>query len=183
MNAALLGEGWKGAAQNQDHVFFITLGTGIGGAYYHHQLVDGFHHQANSIGYLLYNEETNTNYESRASTSALNQLIKNELGEGISAKTVFDRAKRGEEKCMSLIEFWSKEVASGLAQIIILTDPKCILIGGGISSQGDHLLKPIQKYVTQFLPNNFLKTELKIAQLYNNAALYGAVHPFFKEEK
>ncbi|MGY0692423.1 ROK family protein [Virgibacillus sp. FSP13] len=182
VNAALLGELWKGAASSQDHAFCITLGTGIGGAYYHDQLVDGFHHQANSVGYLLYDKETGTNYESRASTTALNQLINNELGGGISTKTVFDRAKRGDEKCMSIIETWAQEVAKGLAQIIIMTDPKCILIGGGISKQGDHLLKPIQKYITQFLPSNFLKAELKIAQLFNNAALYGAVYPFFKEE-
>lgn len=179
VNAALLGERWKGAASNENDVFCITLGTGIGGAYYHHQLVDGDNNQANSVGYLLYDDKTKTNYETRASTSALMSMIKNKFGIDISTKDIFERAKRGDDVCVSIIETWSKEVAKGLAQIIILIDPKCIIIGGGISAQGDYLLNHIQKQVTQFLPNDFLKTEIKIAQLFNDAALYGAVYPFF----
>lgn len=179
VNAALLGERWKGAGVEENDVFCITLGTGIGGAYYHNQLMDGFNHQANSIGYMLYDLGTKTNYEKRASTAALKQTIVNELGPEISTMDVFDRAKRGDPECNFIIETWSKEVAQGLAQIIILIDPKCIIIGGGISAQGDFLIKPIEKQLPQFLPNDFLKTEIKIAQLFNDAALYGAVYPFF----
>lgn len=180
VNAALLGERWKGASSGQNNVFCITLGTGIGGAYYHDQLMDGFHHQANSVGYLLYDSMTKTNYESRASTAALKQRIITELGAEISTKDVFERAKRGDIECLSVIESWAKEVAQGLAQIIIMIDPKCIIIGGGISAQGDFLIQLIQKQVPQFLPNDFLKTEIKVAQLFNDAALYGAVYPFFQ---
>lgn len=182
VNAALLGEIWKGAARNQDNVFCITLGTGIGGAFYNQLLIDGFHHQANSVGYLLYDPETRTNYEQRASTAALNKMIANELGESLSAKIVFERAKNGDETCFSIIKAWTMEVAKGLAQIILLTDPRCILIGGGVSVQGDYLLEQIQNQLETFLPANFLKTELKIAELFNNAALYGAVYPFFNRD-
>ncbi|MGE7780388.1 ROK family protein [Peribacillus sp. NPDC097264] len=180
VNAALIGELWQGAAQGENDVFCITLGTGIGGAYYHDGIMDGTHHQANSVGYLLYDPETKTNYEMRASTTALNRTIEKEFGKGVSTKEVFEKARLGEEPYIALIEAWSKEVARGLAQIILLVDPKCILIGGGISRQGDFLLNHIQKQLTTYLPTNFLKTEIKIAQLYNDASLFGAVHPFFK---
>lgn len=182
VNAALMGELWQGAAQEEDEVFCITLGTGIGGAYYHQHIVDGYFHQANSVGYLLYEPVTKTNYEMRASTSALNNRIREKIGEEVSAVEVFARAKQGDALCISLIESWSREVAQGLAQIILLVDPKCILIGGGISRQGDYLLRHIQTQLPAFLPANFLKTTIKMAQLYNNAALYGAVYPFFKGE-
>ncbi|MFJ7744672.1 ROK family protein [Peribacillus sp. NPDC097295] len=180
VNAALIGELWQGAAQNENDVFCITLGTGIGGAYYHNKIIDGAHHLAHSVGYLLYNPNTQTNYESRASTSALNRMIEGELGEGISTKKVFEKAKLGEDQSLAIIEAWSKEVAKGLAQIILMVDPTCILIGGGISRQGTYLLDHIQKQLPIFLPNGFVKTELKIAQLYNDASLYGAVYPFFQ---
>ncbi|GHI01122.1 ROK family protein [Neobacillus kokaensis] len=183
VNAALIGEVWQGAAKDEDQVFCITLGTGIGGAYYHQQIIDGYYHQAHSVGYLLYDPETKTNYEMRASTSALNQRIHQELGAEVSTADVFDRAKQGDDTCLSLIEAWSQEVAKGLAQIILLIDPKCILIGGGISRQGSYLLDHIQKQLPAFLPDHFLKTNIKIAELYNDAALFGAVYPFFKEEK
>ncbi|MGM7723479.1 ROK family protein [Metabacillus sp. Hm71] len=182
VNAALMGELWLGAARNEKDVFCITLGTGIGGAYFHQEIMDGCHHQANSVGYMLYDPVTKTNYEARASTAALNMIIEKELGKGLSAKDVFDRARLGEGRCMSIIESWCKEVARGLAQIILLIDPESILIGGGISRQGEFLLTKIQTQVEQFLPDHFLKTEIKIAQLYNDAALYGAVYPFFKED-
>ncbi|MGE7602456.1 ROK family protein [Peribacillus sp. NPDC097675] len=183
VNAALIGELWQGAAQKENDVFCITLGTGIGGAYYHNKIMDGAHHQAHSVGYLLYDPNTQSNYESRASTSALNRMIEEELGNGVSTEEVFEKAKLGEEPYLTLIESWSKEVANGLAQIILMVDPACILIGGGISRQGTYLLDHIQKQLPQFLPNGFLKTKLKIAQLYNDASLYGAIYPFFKEEK
>ncbi|WP_458353204.1 ROK family protein [Peribacillus frigoritolerans] len=182
VNAALLGERWKGAAMDDQDVFCITLGTGIGGAYYHEGLMDGSYHQANSVGYLLYDSETETNFEMKASTSALNARIQSELGDDLTAKQVFDRAKQGDNTCNTVIAAWAKEVAKGLAQIILIVDPSSIIIGGGISAQGPILLKYIQQYIPQYLPINFMKTKIKIAKLGNDAALYGAVYPFFREE-
>lgn len=181
VNAALLGEMWKGAGCGQDDIFCVTLGTGIGGAYYHHQLIDGRHQQANAIGYLLYDEQTKTNYEMRASTAALNDMINNRFDTQTNAEDVFALAKQGDRACVTLITSWARQVAEGLAQIILLLDPKCIIIGGGVSEQGDFLLNIIRNQLTTFLPDHFLKTTLKTAQLVNHAALYGAVYPFFSE--
>lgn len=178
VDAALLGERWKGAAAGQDNVFCITLGTGIGGAWFHDGLLDGAHSQANSVGYLLYDPETKTNFEMRASTSALNHRIKSDLGDGITAKDVFDRAKKGDASCEAVISDWTREIAAGLAQIILIADPSCIIIGGGISAQGTYLLDLIKKHIPAFLPAGFMKTDIRIAQLRNDAALYGAVSPF-----
>lgn len=182
VHAALLGERWKGVAMDDQDIFCITLGTGIGGAYYHNGLMEGSYHQANSVGYLLYDSETETNFEMRASTSALNARIQSELGADLTTKQVFDHAKQGDNACNAVIAAWAREVAKGLAQIILIIDPSCIIIGGGISAQGPFLLKYIQQTIPQFLPINFMKTKIKIAKLGNDAALYGAVYPFFKEE-
>ncbi|MBY7142905.1 ROK family protein [Virgibacillus sp. NKC19-3] len=181
VNAALLGEIWVGAAQNQNDVFCITLGTGIGGAYFHDRLIDGFFKKANSVGYLLYEKDSETNYEDRASTAALNKMIYQRFDKELSTKDVFELAKSGDNACMELLEIWSDEVAKGLAQIILLIDPKCIIIGGGISRQGSFLVNAIERHLNSYLPNNFLKAEIKVARLYNDAALYGAVYPFFKK--
>jgi len=183
VNAAMLGEVWKGAAKGADDVYCLTLGTGIGGAHYdNQQIIDGANLKADSIGYLLYDPETKLNFEARASTSALNQALKQELGDTFHAEKAFELARSGDKDCYDTICKWAVEVAKGLAQIILIKDPAIILIGGGISRQGDYLLNLIKKQLNIFLPANFLNTELKIAQLYNDAALYGAVFPFFKEE-
>lgn len=83
----------------------------------------------------------------------------------------------GGKECFDIILRWATEVASGLAQIILMKDPSIIIIGRGISKQGDYLLDLLKEHLNIFLPDNFLNTELKIAQL--DAALYGAVFPFF----
>lgn len=179
VNAALLGEMWKGAGRGRDNVFCITLGTGIGGAYYNGRLIGGAHSQANAVGYLL-KDTAGLNYEQRAATSALKNRVSEIYGSETGTETLFDQASTGDERSLSIINDWAKDVAEGLAQIIILFDPGHLVIGGGISQQGDFLLNVIEKHIESFLPPNFMKTELKIAELYNDAALYGAVSPFLK---
>ena len=67
---ALLGE-IKLHRYEEDHIFCLTLGTGIGGAFYSEAsgIYQGSRHRANEIGYLLYREEDGKTYEQRASTS------------------------------------------------------------------------------------------------------------------
>lgn len=182
VKAALKGEIWKGAGKGQKKVFCITLGTGIGGAYYEEKMIDGAYNQANSVGYLLKNIETGLNFEQRASTSALKKNVKEKHGQDLDSEEVFRLAREGDQKSLETLREWSDDVAEGLAQIILITDPRCVIIGGGISGQGDFLLQLIKDNLENYLPENFLKTELKIAELYNDAALFGAVHPFIEEE-
>lgn len=182
VDAALLGEIWKSNIDAKQSIYCMTLGTGIGGAWYSAGLIDGAHFQGNSIGYLLYNQETNTNFEERASTKALNENIAATFPTHPSAQTVFEHAKKGDELCQRIIAEWTYEVAKGIAQIILLIDPDTIVIGGGISAQGDYLLQQIEVHLPKFLPDNFLKTNLEIATLKNNAALYGTVYPFINNQ-
>jgi predicted NBD/HSP70 family sugar kinase len=180
VNAALLGEQWQGAARGQSDVYCITLGTGIGGAYFHNKLVTGTGSKAGEVGYLLYDQQTNTTYEQRASASALNERAVQELGKSINLIDLFASAKEHDLKSNKIIDMWACDVAEGLAQIIIIVDPKLLLIGGGISHQGDFLLNKIERYIDHFLPENFNQTELRCTALGNDAALLGAVSNYFK---
>ena len=182
VNAALLGEMWKGAGRGKDNVFCITLGTGIGGAFYSSGLTGGAHNQANAVGYML-KDPSGLNYEQRAATSALKKKLRESYGLEMETEELFERAKAGDELIFSIVNDWAREVAEGLAQIIILFDPGYLIIGGGISQQGDFLLNTIEKHIESFLPPDFLKTELKIAELFNDAALYGALNPFMNMQK
>ena len=77
VDAALLGE-LVLHKYPESHIFCLTLGTGIGGAFYtqQHGLYTGARYHANEIGYLLYRSSDGLTYEQRASTSALKALIK-----------------------------------------------------------------------------------------------------------
>lgn len=180
VNAALLGEQWQGAAKDQSDVYCITLGTGIGGAYFHNQLVTGTGSKAGEVGYLLYDRQKDTTYEQRASTSALKERAEQEFGRSVNLIELFADAKANDAASNRIIDAWASDVAEGLAQIIIIVDPKLLLIGGGISQQGDFLLKKIARYIGYFLPNGFSQTELRCTALGNDAALLGAVSYYFK---
>lgn len=179
VDSALLGEIWRANHPLDEAVFCLTLGTGIGGAYYKQGLQSGAHLQAHSIGYLLYDEADETTYEMRASTSALNDMIAKDLSPDLSTIDFFDLAKANDPAALAILTSWANEVARGIAQIILIIDPERIIIGGGISAQGDYLLKVIEEEVQRHLPPNFMKTKLSIAKEKNDAALYGAVFGYF----
>ena len=55
----------------ENNIFCLTLGTGIGGAFYNKSIgiYQGARHRANEIGYLLYRSSDDKTFEQRASTS------------------------------------------------------------------------------------------------------------------
>ncbi|WP_125588284.1 ROK family protein [Companilactobacillus jidongensis] len=176
VDAALLGENLAGVAQNKESVYCVALCTGIGGAYLDHgNLLSGAHAYANSIGYILYDDKSKTYYEQRASTLALEGKLKQC---SISVIDAFEKAKKGEEPYLQVIEDWADEVASGLAEIVLLFDPETLVIGGAVSKQGDYLLNLLQRHMDKKIPAGLFKTDLAIAKLADKAQMYGAVSHF-----
>lgn len=177
VDAALLGEQLAGAAKGKDTVYCVALGTGIGGAYLAHgQLLNGAHATANSLGYTLYDPQTKTNYEQRASTLSLEHQLS---AYQTSVPAAFDKAHQQQAPFITLINQWATEVATGLANIILLFDPELLLIGGAVSQQGDFLLRLLNQALEPLLPPDLCQTELRVTQLADRAQLFGAVAAFF----
>lgn len=172
VDAALLGEQLAGGARGARSVYCVALGTGIGGAYIEDgHLMTGAHATANSIGYTLYDSITQTNYEQRASTLTLDRQLK---AYNISVKDAFDQAKHGVAPYQQLIQDWAAEVATGLAQVLLLFDPEVLLIGGAVSLQGQYLVDLLTTALAPLLPANLIQTKLNVAQLADKSQLYGA---------
>lgn len=180
VNAALLGElvFHDYSAQN---IFCLTLGTGIGGAFYnkYSQLYNGERNRVNEIGYLLFDRQTNKTFEQRASTTALKTLM---LEKGFiyqdNVPKLFELADQQDNLALSILNQWSDSIAEGIAQIQIIYDPGLILIGGGVSSQGQNLLKYIVPKVEHYLPEQYGHAHIQTSRTQNHAALYGAVSKF-----
>ncbi|MDO5660853.1 MAG: ROK family protein, partial [Staphylococcus xylosus] len=136
VNAALLGE-LTLHDYEADNIFCLTLGTGIGGAFYNKvgHLYNGERNRANEIGYLLYKQQDRLTFEQRASTNALKFLMKTHaLAYSDDVPKLFELAEQQDALAISILDRWSTHVAEGIAQIQIIYDPGLILIGGGISS-------------------------------------------------
>lgn len=180
VNAALLGE-LTLHDYEADNIFCLTLGTGIGGAFYNKvgHLYNGERNRANEIGYLLYKQHDRLTFEQRASTNALKFLMKTHaLGYSDDVPKLFELAEQQDALAISILDRWSTHVAEGIAQIQIVYDPGLILIGGGISSQGEKLLKYITPKLEEFLPSNYGHAPVQTTQTQNHASLYGAISRF-----
>lgn len=181
VNCALLGEQWLGAAKGLDEVFCLALGTGIGGAYYLDKMPQGSCFGAGEIGKTMYDFKTETSYEQRASTIALEKKIKNKLGENVSVIDFFEKTKSNDETSLKILEEWLTDLSSGIVNMLLLLDPKCVILGGAISKQGDYLIDLITKKVSELNPIKTNKTKFVAASLGNDAALYGAISVFVEK--
>ena len=181
VNCAALAEAWVGAVKGVDDFFCITVGTGVGGAaFINGRLYTGAHYSAAEIGNII-TYGSNERFEKSASTLALVRMAEQKTGETeLDGKVVFQKARDNDEVYTMLLAEWVEHLACGIANAIILFDPAVIVIGGGISREGDYLITKIKKGLAKFLPDQaFLDhVEIKPAYCGNTAGMIGAVYGF-----
>ena len=106
--------------------------------------------------------------------SILAKIIK-EDGE-VGGITPFKAKEMGDETGTKVVENYIKYIAIGIINIINIFQPQSIVIGGGVSKQGDNLVVPLKKYVEKYAYGaDFAKiAEISTAKLGNDAGLVGA---------
>lgn len=195
-NAAAYGE-YIACGLDTDSFVFITLGTGVGGGIIiNKQIYCGFNGAGAEIGHMtleMGGKECNCGnrgcYEKYASVTALreqteeaikahpesmmNEWVK-EHGH-ISGRTAFECAQRGDKTAETVRDTYIRYVAEGIISVVNIFQPEVIVIGGGISKEGDVLLNPLREYVYKREFNRYMKrTDIRIAHLFNDAGIVGA---------
>lgn len=179
VQAALLGELLQSSLP--DKTFCLTLGTGIGGAFFSDGTIyHGAHDYENYIGQLCYDKKTQTNWEDRCSTIALEKKLR--AVHDLSVPDAFTLARAGDGIIAEMLEDWIDEIAKGIAVIVLLFDPRIILVGGGVSKQNDYIFPILTRKLADYLPNSFLNSELRTPSSCNENALIGALYPFITEK-
>lgn len=195
-NAAAYGE-YIAMGHGVDSFIAITLGTGVGGGIILNQKIyRGFNGAGAELGHftLVHNGNPCTCgkpgcWEAYASVTALiNQtraamekhpdsiMHKMAQEEGkVSGRTAFTSAKNGDSAAQAVVDQYIAYVADGVTSIINIFQPDMLVIGGGISKEGDYLLKPLVEITEKFNYNKELpKTDIRIATLFNDAGIIGA---------
>ncbi len=194
-NVAALGEMWKGGGQGYSNVVAVTLGTGVGGGIIvDGKILSGATGAGGEIGHIhVVDGETEAcncgNYgclEQYTSATGIVRLAKRRLAEddkpsvlresgNISAKTVFDAVKDGDELAVEVAERFGQILGKTLAGIAAVVNPEIFVIGGGVSKAGPVLIPYIQKpYMERaFFANRNVRFTL--AELGNDAGICGAV--------
>ena len=181
----------------------ITLGTGVGGGVViDGKLLVGKNGAAAELGHIVIEENgkecsctRHGCFEAYCGAPALKKLteekIKEALARGvrsamldeiegdfakITTKTAFEASKTGDATALDVVREYAKYLACGITNIINIFQPDVLTIGGGISGQGDYLLKLIVPIIEreQYTRDYENKTEIKIATLGNDAGIIGA---------
>ena len=192
-NCAALAETVAGAAVGCRNMVLITLGTGVGGGIIiNGEIYAGMRSAGAELGHLLLVLDgepctcgRNGCWEAYASVTALIRQAKRAAAhpesllnpaEEINGLDVFQAADRGDTAMQAVIGQWCEYIAAGLTDLVNTLAPEMILIGGGISRQGERILAPIRRYVTAhcFGGSEGAVPVIKAAQLGNEAGIIGA---------
>jgi glucokinase len=188
VNCTAIGEHWKGIAKGVNDFLCITIGTGIGGAlFFNGELYSGPCFAAGEVGHItLYPNGRKCVcgsigcWEQYASSLAFERLAKEAFGKNMDLATLFQLIKSGDPKAVKCYDPWLDDLTTGLRSIIHTLNPKLVIIGGGISAQGEFLLHSIRKtLIPKLMPNHERELEIKIALNGNKANLLGAAKSFF----
>ena len=197
-NCAALAEGIAGAAKDVEHSVTVTLGTGVGGGIIiNRKIYSGFNNAASELGHMVIvcgGEQCTCGrkgcWEAYVSATALirqtkqaaeqnpdsmiNRLVGGDLNK-IDGKVVFDAMKQGDETGKKVVYQYIRYLAEGLVNVIDVLQPEVIVVGGGISKEGEYLLKPLREMVSESaFSREIPQTRIRTAVLGNDAGIVGA---------
>lgn len=196
VNAAALGEKWRGAARNYSDFLCLTIGTGIGGAIViNNEIFYGSKGFAGEFGHMIIEKNgiactcgREGCFEQYASITALIRNVQKKANKKmletnvLNGKIIFDNAKRGDNVCNEAINEFSKYLAIGLANLLHIFNPPLVVLGGGISAQGAWLLDKIWYNLSEYAMPNYIKNiKICFSECKNTASMLGAVYALFKK--
>jgi len=200
-NAAAYGEFLAGAGKGTKNFIMITLGTGVGGGVIiDGKIYSGSNYAGAELGHtvIAVDGEMCTCgrqgcWEAYASATALIRQTKqamikypetvmwkltgNDIN-AVSGRTAFDAMREGDAVGKMVVDKYVEYIAVGIANNINIFQPEIICIGGGISKEGELLIKPVKEIVKgeNYARNIDKKAEIKTAQLGNDAGIIGAAY-------
>ena len=198
-NAAALGEVLAGAARGASNAVAVTLGTGVGGGIIiDGRLFTGFHYGGAELGHMgivlggrkctcgrrgcleAYASATglirSTKEAMEAFPDSLMWELARENGGNVSGRTAFLAAGRGDAAAQAVVNDYIQHLGYGLASIINILAPEILVIGGGVSNEGENLLRPLVECVRPqlYIRTPEKQTRIALATLGNDAGLIGA---------
>tara|TARA_B100001758_G_scaffold56804_1_gene46986 strand:- start:1367 stop:2314 length:948 start_codon:yes stop_codon:yes gene_type:complete len=189
-NTAALAEAQAGAGRGKSPVFYITLGSGIGGGL----VVDGDIYNGNlpsemEIGHFRISNDGQT-LESRCSGWAVDERIRNYLEKnsdsslarlverrGGEAKYLMSAINQGDQGARIIFDEVCQDLAFGLSHVVHLLNPEIIILGGGLSLIGE----PLRMGVEHELKRKIMEAmkpgpKIRLATLREDAVPIGALH-------
>lgn len=182
-DCAALGEVTAGAGRDYQDVIMLTLGTGVGGGI----ILDGNIYEGRGIGgselghmVIVEDGEQCTCgrkgcLEAYVSETALIRDVRRAVGKELTPEAIFAAAKK-DEAVKAVVDSYIRRLGTGIVNIVNIFRPQLVLLGGGVSVQGEELIKPVEEIMRQgcFGKEKSELPQIKIASLGNEAGMIGA---------
>lgn len=197
-NAAAKGEAACGAAKGYANSVMITLGTGLGGGIIiDNKVYSGFNYAGAEIGHTVIEVGglpcscgRKGCWEAYSSATGLINMTKKKLEETkdtvmhemvdecgkVSGRTAFDAMRKGDKAGKEVVDKYIYYLAMGIVNMINIFQPEVLVIGGGVCNEKSYLTDPLMDIINteQYSRNSENKTQIKIAELGNDAGIVGA---------
>ena len=192
-NVAALGEMWKGGGQGHKNMVAVTLGTGVGGGIIiDGHVICGSNGAGGEIGHI-HLEDAETEQcgckghgclEQYASATGIVRLANKKLAdsskdsilrkEEVTAKSVWDAVKAGDELAKEVAELYGDYLGKGLACVANVVNPEVFVIGGGVSKAGKVVIDYMKPYFNKYVFPGAKNATFALATLGNDAGIYGS---------
>jgi predicted NBD/HSP70 family sugar kinase len=166
VNLATLAEQAYGRGKNAGNFVFVSVGTGVGmGIVIDGRLYRGANGRAGEISFLPVGDQGPVPLSGSVADARQHGILETVASaEGVvatarkcgmtSAKTaedVFEAARAGNAAAVRAVEVEADHIARAVAAIIAMLDPGLIVLGGGVGSNADVLLEPVQQRLSELL--------------------------------
>lgn len=189
-NTAALGEFRQGAGVGYEIIFYVTIGSGIGGGLVkngkiYHGAIPG----ESEVGHLLLDRQ-GTTLESVASGWAVDAKIRKLIAEnpesaltrlvngstGGEARFLAPALKQAEPLAQQILRETADALAFGLSHVVHLFHPEIVILGGGLSLIGESLCQAVEASLSTYLMEAFRPgPRVALAQLGEDAVPIGAM--------
>jgi glucokinase len=191
---AAYGEYRAGAGRGCPYLAVITLGTGLGcGLILEGRIFSGKRGFAIEFGHTVISENPEPcvcggrgcleaftcgaallRFTRRALEGGRTSLVMAESPEALTPGMIIEAANRGDELCREVLEHAGDYLGRGLVTLINLIGPGKVLIGGGLSLQGDIMIETARRVVQERAWPAYRDTPVEKTALGAESGLYGA---------
>ena len=195
--AAAAAEAWIGAARGvQEVVFFAVSQHTTGGVVRNGAAVTGARGRASSVAWLSLNPVEREDYRKTGCLEAevaaagivrrliwrikagdrsrVQEMVKDDFS-AITVEHVLEAARNGDGVSISVVRDTAKYLGMAAANLVVISDPEMLVLGGIMATAADLLLDPIRIEISRRLPKPMMDAlRIETATLGTDAAGIGA---------
>jgi predicted NBD/HSP70 family sugar kinase len=178
VNLAAVGEQWLGVARGVEDFAFLSVGTGMGtGLVLGGQLHRGHHGAAGEIDWALAGlgddvDPSSEGVELLTRRLSAERSVQTSLTAPYDVRLTFTAARSGDPVAQAVVEEVARRIAAHIAPIAAVADVALVVLGGGIGTNSDLLLRPVRALLESWMP---YPPRVEISSLGEAAVLMGAL--------